>query len=92
MQLLLDTLLRALIALIGGYVFTNLGAVAFATVLPSGRVDSALVSIQISFALYACALVWICTARSAWQAIAGLLCAGALCSPVLVLLLNGRFA
>lgn len=92
MRLWLDVSLRVLFALVGGYALANLGAVAFAAVLPLSRVDSALVSIQISFALYACAVVWVFTAHSAWRAIAGLLGAAALCSPVVMLLFEGRLA
>lgn len=92
MKLSVDIFLRVLFALVGGYLLANLGAVAFTALLPLSRVDAALVSIQLSFAVYACAVVWVFTARSAWRAIAGLLLVAALCAPVLYLLLQGRIA
>lgn len=92
MKLGIDISLRVLFALIGGYLLANLGSVAFAAVLPLSRVDAALVSIQISFAVYACAVVWVFTARSAWRAILGLLALMALCTPLVLLLLDGSLA
>lgn len=92
MRLCVDVSLRVLFALVGGYLLANLGAVAFTALLPLSRVDAALVSIQLSFAVYACAVVWVFTARSAWRAILGLLAVMALCTPVVLLLLNGRLA
>ncbi|WP_022960861.1 DUF3649 domain-containing protein [Halopseudomonas pelagia] len=89
MRLCMDLLLRVLVAVLGGYALVNLGAVAFATLLPLTRVDAALISIQISFALYACAVVWVFSARSAWRAIAGLLVVATACMPVVLFQIDG---
>ncbi|PAU87061.1 iron transporter [Pseudomonas sp. WN033] len=85
----MDIALRVLLALLGSYVLANLGAVAFAALLPLARVDAALVSIQLSFALYACAVVWVFAARTAWRAMAGLLLMAAVCLPVVMLVVEG---
>lgn len=85
MRLWLDIVLRVLFALLGGYALANLGAIAFASLLPLPRVDAALISIQISFVIYACAVVWVFTARSALRAIAGLLAVTVVCLPVVLL-------
>ena len=81
MRLSLDIALRALFAVIGGYLLIRVGGVAFAALLPPSRADAASVSMQLSFALYACTVVWVFTAPSAWRAIVGLLSATALCAP-----------
>lgn len=89
MRLWLDITLRVLFALLGGYVLANLGAVALAALLPVARVDAALISIQLSFVIYACAVVWVFAARSAIWAVSGLLLVAVACTPAVLLLAEG---
>ncbi|WP_339843881.1 iron transporter [uncultured Halopseudomonas sp.] len=90
LRLGINVSIRVLFALVGGYAVANLGAVAFAALLPLSQVDAALVSVQVSFALYACVVVWVFTARNLWWAIVGPLGVAVFCSPVIILLLAER--
>ncbi|SDU03504.1 DUF3649 domain-containing protein [Halopseudomonas salegens] len=87
-RLRVDVLLRVLIALVGGYLVANLGAVALATLMPLARVDAALIAIQLSFAVYTGAIIWVFAARSAGRAFIGLLLAALVCLPLVWLLIK----
>ena len=58
-------------ALLGGYGLAALASVA-ALALPLDPPQAVLTGMQASFAIYACAVVWVFAARSAGRAWAGL--------------------
>lgn len=64
---------RCLAAALGGYAVANTCSIALAALLPLPRADAALVAVQVSFALYAAAVLWAFAARSALSAWIGLL-------------------
>ena len=63
---------RALAAIVGGYGVAALFTGAFAAWLPGRRSDATLSAMMLSFAVYACAVIWVFAARSAWKAWMGL--------------------
>ncbi|MGB6102601.1 MAG: DUF3649 domain-containing protein [Pusillimonas sp.] len=65
---------RIIAALFGGYALAALASVA-AVALPVSRSEAVLTGMLASFAVYACAVVWVFAVRSAWRAWAGLLAA-----------------
>ncbi|CAO3357898.1 DUF3649 domain-containing protein [Azospirillum melinis] len=67
---------RIVAALFGGYALAALGSVA-ALALPMSKPQAVLTGMLASFAIYAAAVVWVFSARSALRAWAGLLAAAA---------------
>lgn len=63
---------RILAAVVGGYALAALTSVA-ALALPLSRVEAVLTGTQLSFLVYAAAVVWVFAARSAWRAWGGLI-------------------
>ncbi|MDO9002579.1 MAG: DUF3649 domain-containing protein [Aquabacterium sp.] len=63
---------RALAAILGGYVIAALFTGALAMYLPGSRLEATLTAMMLSFAVYACAVIWVFSARSAWRAWWGL--------------------
>jgi len=59
---------RALAALAGGYLLTASMIGALALFLPMERAAAALTATMLSFAIYACSVLWAFAARSAWLA------------------------
>ncbi|KAF1048252.1 DUF3649 domain-containing protein [Xylophilus sp.] len=68
---------RALAAIAGGYAIAALATAALALWLPLARAEAVVAATLLSFAVYACAVVWVFAARSAWRAWGGLLAASA---------------
>lgn len=64
---------RVSAAIFGGYGLASLASIALAAVLPGGRADGVLGAIQSSFAIYAAAILWVFSARTATRAWVGLL-------------------
>jgi hypothetical protein len=77
---------RVLAAIFGGYLLANVIAIALSYVLPGSRADGVLVAMFISFIIYAGAVVWVFTARTAWVAWLGLLIPGLVSSAIIFLL------
>ena len=68
----LAVLSRTLAAVGGGYVLTTLATMVAARFLPMGRADAVMTATMLSFAVFTCAVIWVCAARSAWRAWCGL--------------------
>ena len=64
---------RVMAAIIGAYVLTLLSIAVLALVLPMSRAESVLLSMLLSFFIYACAVLWVFATRSAWRAWCGML-------------------
>lgn len=64
---------RVMAAIIGAYVLTLLSIALLALVLPMSRAESVLLSMLLSFLIYACAVLWVFATRSAWRAWCGML-------------------
>lgn len=64
---------RVMAAIIGAYVLTLLSIAVLALVLPMSRAESVLLSMLLSFLIYACAVLWVFATRSAWRAWCGML-------------------
>lgn len=64
---------RVMAAIIGAYVLTLLSIAVLALVLPMSRAESVLLSMLLSFFIYACAVLWVFATRSAWRAWGGML-------------------
>jgi hypothetical protein len=67
---------RIVAAIFGGYALAALASVA-AVSLPMARPEAVLAGLQLSFLVYALAVIWVFGARSARRAWAGLLVAAA---------------
>ncbi|MEC4721251.1 DUF3649 domain-containing protein [Noviherbaspirillum sp. CPCC 100848] len=70
--------MRAVAAIGGGYLLAALASAVLAAVLPMPRADAASVATMMSFAIYACAVLWVFAARSALHAWTGVLASAAL--------------
>ncbi|MEC8428799.1 MAG: DUF3649 domain-containing protein [Pseudomonadota bacterium] len=69
---------RSIAALVGGYICANALAIALTGVLPTEK-DSAVISgMMMTFALYALAIMWVFSAKTAKRAWLGLTIATAL--------------
>lgn len=64
---------RVAAAVFGGYGLASLASIALAALMPGGRADGVLGAIQVSFAIYAAAVLWVFSARTAARAWVGLL-------------------
>ena len=64
---------RVMAAIVGAYVLTLLSIAVLALVLPMSRAESVLLSMLLSFLIYACAVLWVFATRSAWRAWCGML-------------------
>ncbi|CDG81722.1 putative membrane protein [Janthinobacterium agaricidamnosum NBRC 102515 = DSM 9628] len=64
---------RALAAICGGYLLAALVTALMAAGLPLARAEAAPSATLLSFTIYACAVLWVFAARSAWRAWLGLL-------------------
>jgi hypothetical protein len=51
-------LLRTLLALLGGYLFTYTATAALARLLPVGRYDAVVIASLLSFAVYTAFILW----------------------------------
>lgn len=76
--------MRAAAAVGGGYLLAALASAVLATVLPMPRADAASVATMMSFAIYACAVLWVFAARSAFHAWTGVLASAALLGMLLL--------
>lgn len=68
---------RTVAAIGGGYVLAAVASALLATLLPLPRADAAVAATMLSFAIYACAVLWVFATRSALRAWAGILIAAA---------------
>lgn len=67
-----DVVARSLAGGVGGYALAQVLPVALVAPWPLARADAALIALQLSFAVYAGAVLWAFAARSAGQAWAGI--------------------
>jgi len=75
---------RALAAIGGGYAVAALATAVLAILLPMTRADAVLAATMLSFAIYACAAIWVFAARTALRAWAGLAMPAALLGLILL--------
>ncbi|MBB3228082.1 uncharacterized membrane protein YjjP (DUF1212 family) [Luteibacter sp. Sphag1AF] len=80
---------RAVAAMVGGYALAAAFS-AFVAVLPGNRAELTMTGLLLSFAVYACAVIWVFAARTAWRAWLGLIVPGACLALGLWLLLPGN--
>lgn len=64
---------RVAAALFGGYALAHTASIALFGALPMARGEAAMAAIQLSFAVYAAAVIWVFAARSARAAWIGIL-------------------
>jgi len=64
---------RVLAAILGGYMLSALTAFALAAFLPLSRSEASMTATLLSFLIYACAVIWVFTTRTAWRAWAGII-------------------
>lgn len=67
-----NVLSRAVAAAVGGYALANMVPIAVVAFFSVARVDAALIALQLSFVIYAVAVMWAFAARSARSAWAGI--------------------
>lgn len=68
----LAVLSRVTAAICGGYALAGLCTALLAIWLPMARADAVMTATMLSFAIYACAVIWVFAARDAWRAWVGL--------------------
>lgn len=78
---------RVVAATVGGYLAANLGAIVISYLIPGALANAVGVGLQISFLIYACAVLWVFSARSACRAWLGLLVPGICCTALILLLM-----
>jgi hypothetical protein len=66
-------LVRALVAILGGYLFSALLAAVLAVYLPADRLEASLTGTLVAVTVYPCAVMWVFAARTALRAMLGLL-------------------
>lgn len=71
--MVISIVFRVIAALFGGYALAHTASVALFGAFPMARGDAALAAIQLSFLVYAAAVIWVFAARSAWAAWVGIL-------------------
>lgn len=59
---------RAAAAILGGYMLAACATAVASLLLPLARADAVIMATLLSFAVYACAALWVFAARSAWRA------------------------
>lgn len=69
----LNTGLRCLLAVFGGYGLSALAAATLALALPLARVDAVMAGVMLAFVIYLLAAVWAFAAATLLRAFAGLL-------------------
>lgn len=72
----IDTALRIVTAIPGGYAVASLWAMALARILPGGPVQAVFAATLIAFAICAVTAMWAFAARSGWRAFWTVLAAG----------------
>jgi hypothetical protein len=80
---------RILAALVGGYALANSGAIFLASVLPGSQAEAVTWGLLASFLIYAAAVVWAFSVRSASRAWAGVLVPSLLFGFVAWMLIQG---
>lgn len=88
----LDVLSRCVAAIGGGYVLTAAITAVLALALPGHRAQATLAATMLSFAFYACAVLWAFSTRTATRAWAGVGVPALLLGTVLMLQGNGAGA
>ncbi|GAB3382285.1 iron transporter [Azotobacter armeniacus] len=68
----LDTGLRVVAAVFGGYAFTYAATAALARLLPLARFDAFMIATLLSFAAYTVFILWAFSASSVWRVWLGL--------------------
>lgn len=69
----LNTTLRSLLAIFGGYGLAALAAATFSLALPLSRVDAVMAAVMLAFVVYLLAAIWVFAAATLARAFAGLL-------------------
>lgn len=66
---------RSVVAIVGGYVLSNLLATFLSYLLPMPTADSVLLSLQLSFLFYAMIIIWAFSVKNVMQVWVGLVIA-----------------
>ncbi|MDF3837183.1 DUF3649 domain-containing protein [Cupriavidus basilensis] len=77
---------RVVAAIGGGYVLAAVATGLLAVLLPLPPAEAVMTATLLSFSLYACSVLWVFAAGSAWQAWAGVALPAAVLGAVLALL------
>lgn len=56
--------LRVLLAIIGGYVLTNLASIFISFLLPMSKSDAVMTALLLSFIIYTCVVIWVFAQKS----------------------------
>lgn len=63
---------RVFAAVVLGYVLANVSALILAYMLPTAGPNAVTIGVTVSFSIFACAVLWVFSARSVWAAWLGL--------------------
>lgn len=74
-----NLLTRILAAVLGGYALAHTLPVMLFSLLPVARSDAALWAAQLSFLVFACAIIWVFAVRTALRAWVGLAVPSVVC-------------
>lgn len=85
----LSVVMRIAAAVLGGYVLSSMAAVLLAYLLPMSTADALMIGLLVSFAIYAAAVLWAFSARSALQTWLGLLVLLLACTVLMWMLHDG---
>ena len=55
---------RVLLAIIGGYVLTNLASILISFLLPLPKSDAVMTALLLSFIIYTCVVIWVFSMKS----------------------------
>lgn len=88
----LNTTLRSLLAIFGGYWLAALAAATLALALPLPRADAVMAAVMLAFVVYLLAAIWAFAAATLARAFAGLLLPAAVLGLWLVFLPKGGAA
>jgi hypothetical protein len=78
--------LRVLLAIMGGYVLTNLASILISFLLPLPKSDAVMTALLLSFIIYTCVVIWVFSLRSLHTAFWGLFLTSAIIGTLVFLL------
>lgn len=78
--------LRVLLAILGGYLLTNLASILLAYVLPLSKSDAVMTALLLSFVIYTCVVLRVFSVRSLRKVFLEMLCITLLTGIAIVIL------
>lgn len=88
----LNTVIRTLLAIFGGYGLAALTAATFALALPLPRVDAVMAAMMLAFVVYLLAVIWVFATSTLTRVFIGLLLPAAILGIWYAFLLKGMSA